>query len=620
MLALARCMRTVPVAILGGLLLVGACRQGSAPPAPLRIEHTSPALGADAPPLLLNDSVTVYFSEPVLPLSVTSDSFTLVDEAGHRVPGTVRAGGNWVTFTPDPPLASSLDDGSFRPGGTYQLIVAGNPRSDAVRSRDGARLGSSMAFSFRAATLAESPQGLPAPLRPLGNDLPFVLRAPDPPSQLPADAPLLHLHFTQPVLPSSVRAECFEILLGLQRFSPQALRPRSVRVLTSRLDEQPGCTVEIDLGSLPALADGSGSAELRPGDWVSLQLRRDRSGIVDYAGTPPLAAPPSMWNVVAGSSVALAEWPSSDEEMDDETGMSAGFELVSGRVRPRVRLEAGDGSLGVFRPKAGTVLRPGEAFDRGDGTLVQSVGSRFPFQVIDIPAGVDVTVDAPGGAHLLALGDIRIAGRLILRGASGRAAPRAAMPERLSDLLHGFPLAVVAAGDVVVDGAIEADSQFDPGASPCLIAAADQLHLRGAVPVHALLAIDAAAAGTRRVTGSRGLSELRPVRFTVGCAVPSLQVRATLPWRSLPLDRDNAVLRMAEPSGAFVVRWQFTTPDPVWPSRPDLAHGRLSRWAPIVGDSPIPIVAGSFVRLELTTTVVAGEAVSSVGGLRLCDR
>lgn len=611
-------MRTIPVATLGGLLLAGACRQGTTQPAPLRIEHTSPALSLDAPPLLLNDSVTVYFSQPVLPLSVTSDSFTFVDEGGHRVPGTVRAGGNWVTFTPDPPLAPSLEDGSFRPGGTYQLIVAGNPRSDAVRSRDGARLGASKAFSFRAATLAESPQGLPAPLRPLGNDVPFVLRAPDLPLQIPADAPLLQLHFTQPVLPSSVRSECFEILL--QRFSPQALRLRSVRVLTSRLDEQPGCTVEIDLGSLPALADGSGSAELRPGDWVSLQLRRDRIGIVDYAGSPPLSAPPSTWSVVAGSSVALAEWPSSDEPMDDETGLSAGFELVGGTVRPRVRLEAGDGSLGVFRPKANTVLRPGEAFDRGDGTLVLSAGSRFPFQLIDIPAGVEVTVDAPGGAHLLAVGDIRIAGRLVLRGAGGRAAPRAAVPERLSDLLRSFPLAVVAAGDAVVDGAIEAGSEDDPGAAPCLIAAADQLHLHGAIPARALLAIDASTAGTRRLAGSRGLSELRPVRFTVGCAAPNQLVRATLPWRAMPLDRDHAVLRMADPIGAFVVRWQATTPDPVWPSRPDLAHGRLSRWAPIGADSPVPVVAGSFVRLELTTTVVAGEPVPSLGGLRLCDR
>lgn len=327
-----------------------------------------------------------------------------------------------------------------------------------------------------------------------------------------------------------------------------------------------------------------------------------------------------MWNVVAGSSVALAEWPTSDEPMDDETGLSAGFELVGGVVRPRVRLEAGDGGLGVFRPRVDTLLRPGVLFDRGDGTLVQSVGTRFPFQAVDIPVGVTVSLEAPEGAHVLALGDIRIAGRLVLRGMGGRAAPRGAMPEPLADLLRSFPIALVAAGDVVVDGAIEADSPTEAELAPCLIAAADQLHLQGAAPVRALLAVDAATSGMRRLTGSRGLSELRPVRFTVGCAAPSLPVRATLDWRSLPLDRDNAVLRMADPVGTFTVRWQSTSPDPVWPSRPDLAHGRSSRWSPIVGDARVAVAAGSFVRLELATTVVRGEPLPNLGGLRLCDR
>ena len=49
-----------------------------------------------------------------------------------------------MTYSPDPPLQPSLDDGSFQPGATYQLHIAGNPRPDGVRSADGARLGSSM--------------------------------------------------------------------------------------------------------------------------------------------------------------------------------------------------------------------------------------------------------------------------------------------------------------------------------------------------------------------------------------------------------------------------------------------------------------------------------------------
>lgn len=613
-------MRTTSAVILGGLLFAGGCRHATTTPGRLRIEHTSPQLALDAPPLLLNDSVTVYFSDAVLPLSITTDSFTLVDEAGNRVPGAVRAYGNWVTFTPDPPLGPSLDDGSFRPGASYQLIVAGSPRPDAVRSRDGARLTESRAFAFRAATLAESPPGLPAPLRPLGNDVPFVLRDPAQPLELPMDAPVLRLHFTQPVLPSSVRAECFEILLGLQSQQPQALQPRAVRVVASRLDDQPGCTVEIDLGAFPALAGGGGNAELRDGDYVGLTLRLDRHGLVDYAGTPPLSAPSQVWNVVAGANTALAEWPCQDDELDDDSGLSAGFELVGDKVRPRVRLEAGEGGLGVFRPRVDTRLRPGEPFDRGDGALVMSPTGSFAFQAIEIPSGVTVSVEAPGGAHLLALGDIRVAGRLVLRGPPGRVAPRGALPGTLLDLLRCMPLALVAAGDVVVDGAIETDPVADPEMAPCLIAAADQLHLHGALPIHALLAIDVTVPGTRRMSGSRGISEVRPVRFTHGCAAPSLRVRGTTAWRPMPLDRDSAVLQMRDAVGGFTVQWQSTSPDAVRPSRPDLAPGRTSRWNPIAGASPVSIVAGSFVRLELTTSVVAGTALPSIGGLRLCDR
>ena len=43
--------------------------------------------------------------------------------------------------------------------------------------------------------------------------MPFLLRPPDVPELLPADAPRLRLHFTLPVLPSSVTADAFVLRL-----------------------------------------------------------------------------------------------------------------------------------------------------------------------------------------------------------------------------------------------------------------------------------------------------------------------------------------------------------------------------------------------------------------------
>ena len=118
----------------GGVLLLAACSRVAPAPEPFRITRVSPQLDAQSPRLLLNDSITVYFSADVLPVSVTSDSVTLLDERGLSIPGSLRVGANWVTFQPTPPVTAELNDGSFRPGGAYWLMVAGSPRPDAVRA------------------------------------------------------------------------------------------------------------------------------------------------------------------------------------------------------------------------------------------------------------------------------------------------------------------------------------------------------------------------------------------------------------------------------------------------------------------------------------------------------
>ena len=124
-----RCFSPKAAAWLLAPALAG-CWQSGSEAAPLVVTRTSPALGDPAQPVLLNDALTVYFSEDLRHLSVTPDSVTVLDEQGHQVPGRLLARENWISFVPTPPMSANLDDGSFRPGARYRLQLAGHPRPE----------------------------------------------------------------------------------------------------------------------------------------------------------------------------------------------------------------------------------------------------------------------------------------------------------------------------------------------------------------------------------------------------------------------------------------------------------------------------------------------------------
>lgn len=601
--------------------LAAACDRGGREPAPFRLDRTSPpSADQTATPLLLNDAITAYFSAPVLPVSVTPDSVTVVDDRGHRVPGELRVGADWITFMPLPPVTAALDDGSFRPGGAYELRVAGMPRPDAIRSLDGRRLAAPAALPFRVAGREDAPPGLPAPLRPPTSELPFVLRAPEGLLQLPADAPRLRLEFTQPVLPSSVTVDAFEITL-LDQPPFEALAPRSVRIVPPRRsgrrsDELDGAAVEIDLGSTPSRAGGE-ARPLRAGDRICLQLRPGAASLRDYRGAVPLAAPPLLWSVVAGDQIAYAEWPSAGDVVAASDGVSPTFEAHAGGLRPRLRVECGDGRLGVLRPQRDLVLRPGEPFDRGDGAIVVSDGPRFPFLAIDIPAGVTVRVDASmAPVQLLTVGSVRVAGALVALAAPGRAPARRFQTASALDLAATAPAALVAGGGIELAGRLLAEPPPSIGESSWTLASAGPIDLRslqGELPFQTVLAVDASLDdGRTSVLGVRGQSLVFPALFTYGLPPgASVRVEAVLPWRPMPGDRTVGILRSGDAEGGRVgIQWQSAPADPVRRGRPDTSPGRVGRLeAAREGDS-LPFAPGDFVRCLLTVQVAAGDAVA----------
>lgn len=613
-----------------GSLCLWACSRSAPTPEPFRIARTSPSLDADSAPLLLNDAVTIYFSADVLPVSVTGDSVTLVDEHGQSVPGSLRVGSNWVTFQPIPPVTPELTDGSYRPGATYRLLVAGSPRPDAVRAVDGRRLAAATSFPVRIADITERPPGLLAPLRPPANDMPFLLRTAEVLQQVPADAPRLQVHFTQPLLPGSVTVDAFEVTLingppPFEEIVPRGVRIVPLRLVSPRMDEPPGCTVEIDLGTMPRRVRGAPAAPLRANDRLCVQLRGGAASVRDYAGNVPLPTVPQLWSVVAGASLALAEWPASGDEILAADGLLPSFEVRGGLLRPRVRVEAGNGSLGVFRPQRDTTLRPGEPFDRGDGQMVVSRGNQFPFLAIDVPERVVVRVEASGEpVQLLACGSVRVSGALVVVAAPGRL-PARHPPQTVQDLVSQAPVSIVAAGDVEIRGRVSATQADAPDMTSLLLASAGAIDLRalqGELPFHTMLAVESAADGAGgAIRGMRGQAVVFWPSFTYGAAPGSdYAAGGTLPWRQLPWDRDGGVVHFVDASPEVQVCWQSAPPDPVRRSEPDLTVGRVSRQQPVTDRDAISVVAGAFVRFALSARVRAGQELPRIRELRVCDR
>jgi hypothetical protein len=608
--------------------LVGCWPRSPVEQQPLAVVRTSPELGTAAAPLMLNDSITVYFTAPVNPLSVTSDVVRVLDADGHAVPGRLRTGGSWITFEPDPPLRADLADGSFRAGSAYRLTLVGFPRPDGLRSVDGARL-QTWSTTFRTADAAESRAlGLPAPLRPVtGSELPFLMIPAGDFQPLPADAPRLYLHFSLPILPIGLRSEAVEVAV-LRRANPVRLEPQGIRIapVTAGIDRRPGCTLEVDLGSVPRVRGSGEPITLRPEDIVTVDLVEGAHAVRDYAGRsvqiPPVPGG-SLWRVVPGAAVALQDWTGGRQAAylaDEPLHLQPGFESTGGigdGIRPRVRVEAGDGTLGVFRPTRDTVLRPGRPFDRGDGKQVQSHGATFPFLYIDVPEGVTVTVPADvGQIHLLACGGIRIAGTIAIHTPAVDFLPATA-ESPAETLLANSNFALLAAGDVHVPGRIVAGTPVREGTSVLTLIAGGRIELaRKAQPVPPFSIL-----ATEHVDSRAGALDWQCLRMIARMSYgvpPGAACNAVghTPWIALPPDSVGGAVRLEGMRGNVRVSYQLAPPDPVLATEPDSDRQRWCRPRAIEDNQSIVATAGSFVRFQLQAEVQPGIA-AAIGRIRL---
>lgn len=615
--------RLVATSVFALLALVACSRGRVARTEAFEVTRVFPSLAEGGEPLLLNDSITVHFNEAVDPLSVTSDSFAVLDAEGHPVRGRLRVEGAYVTFEPDAPLSRELRDGSFLPASRYRLVVHGYPRIDGVRSKRGRLLSDGVVRSFLTASDGSTATGLPAPLRPLFvESRPFLMRTAEAGSvPLPVDDPRLQLHFTLPVLPSSVTTSAFEVTLlrgGGSTDAIERVEPAAVRLLPQQpTDEFRGATVELEFGSSVRVHGSDRRIPLEPMDFMGVRLAAGATALLDYAGRPaPIQV---QWcNVVPGVAVAVAEWPSEDGAqvwLDSDLAVP-GFEVTQRRtIQPLVRAEAGGGSLGSLRPSRDLVIRAGEPFDPGDGVLRTAPARDFEFRAIDIPEGVTVRVfGADGPVRFLAMGRARVAGRLEFQATALGGASVPALAD-YGAIAEAAEFLLLASSGLEVLGGIEGVAGSQHGA--LALVTAGELAIPGTVPPGTLLATERPG---RIVSPPAGCI---PVRVRLQPGMPKgaeCSVSGWSPFLALPADRAGSLLRIRLAAPGLRTLWQTAPHDPLQRGVPDLDPARAAPAREAVDGQRIEAPAGSFLRLRLQADLRAGEPLPELLTVRALDR
>jgi hypothetical protein len=320
----------------------------------------------------------------------------------------------------------------------------------------------------------------------------------------------------------------------------------------------------------------------------------------------------------------VLQWPGADESWLAGPDLTApGFELLHGSLQPLVRVEGGDGSLGVFRPKHDMRLMPGESFDRGDGVLVVSKGNAFPFAAIDIPQGITVAVDARfAPVRLLAMGRARIAGRLVIEGQPANAPPPMGWRGDLETICASTAVAIIAIGGIWIGGQ-DATGGTAVVASPAATGAPLALVSAGPVEVHApiprtILARERALGGT-----SSWVERCISVQVPLTHGLPSgVEARAQgfTAFRPLPAMVQAMTFHRVGADAGLRVDWQAANADPSRPDQPDQDPARIAAFQEAAEGSALPAGPGAFVRLRLEAVVRGGEALPRIQSVLILDR
>ncbi|QDU85729.1 hypothetical protein Pla163_28620 [Planctomycetes bacterium Pla163] len=397
---------------------LGACDERPAPGPSLAVTQFR---HERAQGVLLNEPLVVHFSHPLDPRSLTRASFSVTDVEGRRARGSVRVVGRRLEFEPDLSRSPELADGGFLPSQRYTLRLAGFPRVDALRGRDGAPLERSMEYAFETTR---------------ADDTPFLDEAPERSARLTIEDATVgagepwHLLSDKAVDPRSLSNERFVLVpsrIDAQRNDAQdagtaptntpqvdghpSARPEFVELRARLVENRPEfARIELmprDASGLPQLLE-VGAYSLIEVPSLGVPLR-------DLGGTPiesafrnlAFAVPLFVENaapLVLGR--RLIETFASDDLASPRS--------VDGSIG-QARWE-GDGRVRLLLPRAVGTGKDGavELTDPGERT-------RFEATDLTIPTGATVEFGAPGLVLLAAQGRATISGRLVRRVQTGEA-------------------------------------------------------------------------------------------------------------------------------------------------------------------------------------------------------
>lgn len=107
--------------------------------------------------VFLNSSITVEFSSPVDPASVSTQTFRVLEgpDFVNLAPGELAVDGRFVRFFPQLPQQEDLADSGFQPNTSYHVLLRGRPDLNTIRSTGGKPLALTRTIEF--STRAGSP-------------------------------------------------------------------------------------------------------------------------------------------------------------------------------------------------------------------------------------------------------------------------------------------------------------------------------------------------------------------------------------------------------------------------------------------------------------------------------
>jgi hypothetical protein len=455
------------------VLCPGACAQPQAELPPFELEGVSPKVLTG---VYLNEPLVFSFSGELDRASVTRASVRLTTKDGRAARGERLVEKSQLRFLPDPVRAPDLGDGGFRPGETYVVELAGFPRPDGLRSKDGRPLRSTVRFEL-STVVVDEPRGGGIVFLDRTTDQGLPMRFKAPTAEAPEIRAEIRMGPTDPIVlegeepldPSSVRAEDFVL-------RPNAPEKRGelaesiplTAVLRDNRDKHeypPRGTTLLHLVPQRPLAPGAYLLTIDPG---TLHLR-------DFSAHPVLVvmgnAPVRRMSIrVSSVAQSQAQGEHLEEFLDTSLRSSAlvpsaaGTALWnhSGRVEVRYPAAAGSGIDGDVR------LEGREA--RQD---IQA-------KLLSVPQDVRCELAGEGLVVLRSQGSLEIAGHLVRKGAS---TPLAfAAPTSLSAWLEearkqGTSCTVlIAGGDLLLSGELECSG-------PVVFVAGGRVRVSGAMTV-----------------------------------------------------------------------------------------------------------------------------------------